>query len=84
LCRVPTSKDSNLPILVPSETLDPFVLLASGSHHTCGLNNGGQVRCWSINATNPERPRVVPLPVLYAFVAFSTISAGHDLTCGLE
>lgn len=53
----------------------PFVQIAPGSEHTCGLHDDGTVECWGRNLSGETMP---PPGV------FDAISAGNSFTCGLR
>ncbi len=69
----------------PVESAPPFVRLATGSSHTCGLTAAGQAYCWGYNGrgqlgngTTESRRTAVEVPVL----RFTSLAAGGAVTCG--
>ena len=67
---------------------DPFVSLAAGDGHTCGLTARGLAYCWGFNidgqlGTGDFTNRRVPTQVLSATV-FREISASGHVTCAVS
>jgi alpha-tubulin suppressor-like RCC1 family protein len=60
--------------------------IATGTYHTCAVNNIGVAYCWGRGAdgalgNGTTDPRLVPTPVSTA-VAFWAVQAGSNFTCG--
>jgi alpha-tubulin suppressor-like RCC1 family protein len=55
--------------------LVPYVSVAAGNYHACGLTEDGQVFCWS---SGDPRPMLVS-----GSIRFSSVSTRADHTCGL-
>ncbi|HSJ23626.1 MAG TPA: hypothetical protein VK929_03005, partial [Longimicrobiales bacterium] len=66
----------------------PFVQLALGPHHSCGLTAGGTAHCWGRNDVGqlgtgtPGEATPVPQPVDTP-VLFTSLSSGVGPTCGI-
>jgi len=66
-----------------------FTQISAGSYFACGITAGGAAYCWGDNrdgrlgnGSSDEDPH--PAPELVAGgLAFASVSAGHDLACGL-
>jgi len=68
--------------------VSPFVKLAVGGSHTCGISTGSQVFCWGDNqygqlGTSDTTSRLVPI-ILSGGITFRDITAGLNHTCGLD
>jgi alpha-tubulin suppressor-like RCC1 family protein len=80
----------NNPRVVRLSTGEPvagFVRLYAGEHHTCGILDGGGVRCWGRNQRGQLtgvssaplfQPTVITLPSMRA------LALGELFTCGIE
>ncbi|MCE2511704.1 MAG: hypothetical protein J4F50_03935, partial [Acidimicrobiia bacterium] len=53
----------------------PFVAVAAGREHTCGLGKDGEIECWGANDAGRSDP---------PDGRFTALSAGRDHTCGLR
>jgi hypothetical protein len=76
---------SRTPIRV--EGAPPFVQLALGGHHSCGVTAGGRVYCWGSNdvgqlGTGVPGDTPVPQPV-DSPVLFASLWSGYQTTCGI-
>jgi alpha-tubulin suppressor-like RCC1 family protein len=66
----------------------PFVTLAAGMDHTCGLEASGTAWCWGDNALGQlgdgtDVPHLTPVPVL-ADRPFVALALGFDHSCALD
>jgi len=66
----------------------PFVHLAGGWYHACGLTGTGAAYCWGLNASgelgtgDTASMESTPVPVAGG-LSFTSIAAGGDRTCAL-
>jgi alpha-tubulin suppressor-like RCC1 family protein len=63
-----------------------FQALAAGTHHNCGLTEGGEARCWGSGwsgqlGTGVREQRSTPTPV--PALRFGALAAGGSTTCGV-
>jgi alpha-tubulin suppressor-like RCC1 family protein len=82
---------SSTPVQVFQQAGVTFVKVTAGGAHSCGITSAGQAWCWGSNSdgrlgdstTNPGLAPVAVKP-LGGGVAFTSISAGNEHTCGLN
>ncbi|HEX6374071.1 MAG TPA: hypothetical protein VF006_34405 [Longimicrobium sp.] len=81
---------STVPVQVLQQSGVTFTQLSAGKEHNCAITSAGQAWCWGYNAdyrlgdstTNLGLAPVAVKPL--GGVAFTSISAGHQHTCGLD
>jgi alpha-tubulin suppressor-like RCC1 family protein len=82
-----TTASRNSPSAVSGGLL--FTAIAAGGSHTCGLTAAGVAYCWGANGSGQlgdgtTTSRNVPTSVLAGGVAFRSLQAGRNYTCGLS
>lgn len=81
---------TTVPVQVLQQSGVTFTQLSAGQVHNCAITSAGQAWCWGYNAdyrlgdstTNLGLAPVAVKPL--GGVAFTSISAGHQHTCGLD
>ena len=80
--------DSDVPVAVSSGAV-AFASLNAGGLHACALTAGGQAYCWGANDRgqlgddNAPTASDVPVPVAGGSLAFASLSAGTQHSCGV-
>lgn len=87
--RVRTAYGESGPSTYTYADVPPARALATGSHHSCLLDEDGGVRCWGWNAhgqlgDGSTTSRSVPVPVLGLESGVQAIAAGGATTCALR
>jgi alpha-tubulin suppressor-like RCC1 family protein len=82
-----TTTQRNTPVAVQQGAVT-FTSITAGNSFTCGLTSAGATYCWGYNGwgqlgDNTTTQRNTPVAVQQGGVAFTSITAGLDHTCGL-
>jgi len=85
-----TTTRSTTPVAISAPAGATFASVSAGTNHTCAVATNGTAYCWGINyhgelgdgtTTGRSAPVAVSVPV--PGLAFATVSAGNEHTCGL-